>query len=77
MDEDRFFKLFQMNITELEAERRVVQERIHDKWNATDSQYIEDIDTYTGALIGLRAKWSAEARDEQRKAEHPHLRVVS
>jgi len=65
-----------MSITELEAERKVVTERICNKWNATDNRYLDDIDTYTEALVSLRAKWGAEARDKQRKEQRSHLQVV-
>ena len=66
-----------MSITDLEVERKVVTERIRNKWNATDSRYLDDIDTYTEALVRLRAKWGAEARDLQRKKERSHLQLVS
>lgn len=76
MERDTFNKLFKMNVTDLEAERKVVTERIRNKWNATDSRYLGDIDTYTEALVRLRAKWGAEARDKQRKEQRSHLQVV-
>jgi len=76
MERETFNKLFPMSITELEAERKVVTERICNKWNATDNRYLDDIDTYTEALVSLRAKWGAEARDKQRKEQRSHLQVV-
>ena len=77
MKEETFLKLFKMSITDLEVERKVVNERIHIKWNAADDRYLGDIDTYTEALVSLRAKWGAEARDAQRRNERPHLQLVS
>jgi hypothetical protein len=76
MERETFNHLFQMNVTELEAERKTVTERIRSKWSASDSQYLTDIDTYTEALVRLRAQWAAEARDKQRKEARSHLRLV-
>lgn len=77
MERDTFDKLFRMSVTDLEVERKAVTKRIRNKWNAADSRYLGDIDTYTEALVGLRAKWGAEARELQRKKERSHLRLVS
>ncbi len=74
MNRERFHKIFVMGQEKLEEERKAATDRMAEKWNAEDSQYILDIDTYQEAFFKLRKERCAEARADARPA--PVLRLV-